>query len=69
MMTLCIKNVQSLCVKHYYKMVAGTGIEPATQGFSVLVKHFSKIPLVVLNYPTSPNHTEENRLDLGNFGN
>ena len=43
-------------------MVARTGIEPATQGFSVLPGHFLQLPLVASNQPRQPKSTGEFRL-------
>ena len=44
------------------KGLARTGIEPATQGFSVLPGHYHPLPLVASNQPRQPKSTGEFRL-------
>ena len=41
------------------KGLARTGIEPATQGFSVLPGHCHPLPLVASNQPRQPKSTGE----------
>jgi hypothetical protein len=42
--------------------VARTGIEPATQGFSVLENQFQTVPWITLNQPNLPKNTGKDRL-------
>ena len=51
------------------EMVARTGIEPATQGFSDLENRFFLLPLIELNQPRWPNSIGESRFFPGNFSN
>ncbi len=48
--------------------MARTGIEPATQGFSVLRNRFLKLPSVTLNQPRLLKSIGKGRFFLGIFG-
>jgi len=50
------------------KEVARTGIEPATQGFSVLKSHFPAILWMTLNQPTLLDSIGKIRFFLVNSG-
>jgi hypothetical protein len=63
-----LKNVQSY-IKTGIKKVARTGIEPATQGFSVFLSHFQPILLMVLNHPNLPKSIGKTRFFPGNTDN
>jgi hypothetical protein len=53
----------------YIKYMTRTGIEPATQGFSVLKIHFCPLPWIALNRPRCPNSIGKVRFFPENIGN
>lgn len=68
-MTPYVKKRSESMRRMLYKNVARTGIEPATQGFSVLGNHFHQVPWLTLNHLCLAKCIGKLGFWLGNIGN